>query len=54
MFRPVWVIFRLNTRKTLKRQYTLFSVNVDIFIYKFITYSILQYVLKFLVKVKLK
>jgi len=50
----MWVIFRLNTFKTLKRQYTLLSVNVDISIYKFITNYRLQYVLKYLLKVSIK
>jgi hypothetical protein len=37
MFRPTWVIFRINTCNILKRQYTFLSVDTELSVYKFIT-----------------
>lgn len=52
MFRPTWVIFKLNTRKTLKDKYTLLSMNTVVSVYELLT--LLCKVLKCLFKVLLK
>jgi len=48
----MWVIFRRNACKTLKRQYTLLFVNTDITFHKFVTLH--YYIHKKQCKVKVK